>query len=81
MREILEVWGYPKYRSTHKTHGGTVGREIRDRLYEYGSKVEVRVLMGPQDDAFTRRDRDLLQSEYIIANESDRMGYSLKGIP
>lgn len=57
-----------------------VGREIRDRLYEYGSKVEVRVLMGPQDDAFTEKGIEtFLQSEYIIANESDRMGYSLKG--
>ena len=78
--EILEVWGYPKYRSTYKTHGGTCGTGDPGSSLWYGSKVEVRVLMGPQDDAFTEKGIEtFFQSEYIIANESDRMGYSLKG--
>ncbi|MGE5359224.1 MAG: 5-oxoprolinase subunit PxpB [Bacteroidales bacterium] len=40
----------------------------------------VRVLLGPQQDGFTRRGIDtLLGSAYTIAPQSDRMGYRLEG--
>jgi biotin carboxyl carrier protein len=40
----------------------------------------VRLLLGPQQDAFTRRGiQTLLGSAYTMAPESDRMGYRLEG--
>lgn len=40
----------------------------------------MRVILGPQDDAFTREGiRTFLQSEYMVTHESDRMGCRLEG--
>jgi len=40
----------------------------------------VRVILGPEDERFTQKGlRTFLKSEYIISNESDRMGYRLQG--
>jgi len=40
----------------------------------------VRVVLGPQDDAFTQEGiRTFLQSEYTVTHESDRMGCRLDG--
>jgi len=40
----------------------------------------VRVVMGPQDDAFTEEGiRTFLESSYEITSQSDRMGYRLTG--
>lgn len=40
----------------------------------------LRVLPGPQDDCFTQQGlRTLLSSEYMIGQDSDRMGYRLQG--
>lgn len=40
----------------------------------------VRVLMGPQEDRFTRKGIDtFLNSPYTVSNEFDRMGYRLNG--
>lgn len=47
---------------------------------EYPKKIYVRVILGPQDDYFTDCGiRTFLQSEYIVSNESDRMGIRLTG--
>ena len=40
----------------------------------------LRVVMGPQDAAFSKEALDtFLQEEYAVTNESDRMGYRLEG--
>ncbi len=40
----------------------------------------VRVILGPQDSAFTQKGIDtFLGSEYVVAQDSDRMGYRLSG--
>lgn len=42
--------------------------------------VVVRVVLGPQDDAFTKEGiAAFLTSEYTVTNEADRMGYRLEG--
>ncbi len=39
-----------------------------------------RVILGPQDNAFTQKGIDtFLGSEYVVAQDSDRMGYRLAG--
>jgi antagonist of KipI len=46
----------------------------------YGRQWKVRVVMGPQNDYFTRRGIEtFLSSEYVITPQADRMGYRLKG--
>ena len=40
----------------------------------------IRVILGPQDDAFTAQGLDtFFSSEYRVSNEADRMGYRLEG--
>jgi antagonist of KipI len=44
--------------------------------------VELRVLLGPQDDLFLEEGlRAFLGSEYEVSNRNDRMGYQLDGPP
>jgi antagonist of KipI len=51
-----------------------------DRIPVYGRRWNVRVIMGPQLDYFTRRGIEtFLGSEYEITPQADRMGYRLKG--
>ncbi|KJS88143.1 MAG: hypothetical protein JM58_01830 [Peptococcaceae bacterium BICA1-8] len=46
---------------------------------DYG-KREVRVVLGPQDDCFTKEEIDkFLSSTYKVTNQNDRMGYRLEG--
>lgn len=57
------------------------GRELpetwRPRL---GAPVTLRVVLGPQDDAFTEAGRrTFLESEYRVSPHADRMGYRLEG--
>lgn len=43
-------------------------------------EAEIRVVLGPQDDYFSKKGIDtFLNSEYIVTNESDRMGIRLDG--
>ena len=47
---------------------------------DYPDCITLRVLMGPQDDAFTKRGIDtFLGSEYTLTDKSDRMGLRLSG--
>lgn len=57
------------------------GREIAENFYDYGSgKVELRVVLGPQDDAFTEGGIEtFFKSEFHVTNNCDRMGYTLAG--
>ena len=47
---------------------------------DYPNRVSLRVLMGPQDDAFTCQGIDtFLGSEYTVTDKADRMGIRLSG--
>jgi len=51
-----------------------------DQIPVYGRRWNVRVILGPQDDYFTREGIEtLLSHEYEITPQADRMGYRLKG--
>lgn len=46
----------------------------------YSSKEEIRVLLGPDQDAFTEEGIEtFLSQRYTVSHESDRMGYRLTG--
>jgi antagonist of KipI len=48
--------------------------------FEYGNNHNLRVVLGPQDDAFSPESKTaFLSSEYGISVQSDRMGYRLEG--
>ena len=50
------------------------------RQSTYGQEFTLRVVLGPQDDAFTRAGvSTLLNSEYTVSNDADRTGYRLDG--
>lgn len=57
------------------------GREIEENFYDYGNgKVELRVVLGPQEDAFTNEGIEtFFNSEFHVTNNCDRMGYTLEG--
>ena len=47
---------------------------------DYSRKNPLRVILGPQDDRFTRKGIEtFLGSEYRVSAQSDRMGYRLAG--
>jgi biotin-dependent carboxylase-like uncharacterized protein len=64
-----------------KASSNVSGREISDNFYYYGNgKVELRVVLGPQDDAFTENGIEtFFNSEFRVTNNCDRMGYTLEG--
>jgi biotin-dependent carboxylase-like uncharacterized protein len=48
----------------------------------YSKEADIRVVMGPQDDAFTERGiQTFLSQPYTITSQSDRQGYRLEGPP
>lgn len=57
------------------------GRGLREDLRpSYGHDHRVRVVLGPQDEAFTDEGRNtFLTSQYAVAIQSDRIGYRLEG--
>lgn len=53
-----------------------------DKIPEYGTNHELRVVLGPQSDAFTQAGiATFLGSTYTVSINSDRMGYRLEGEP
>lgn len=47
---------------------------------EYTGEVELRVMLGPQQDLFTDQGiKTLFTQPYYISNDADRMGYRLEG--
>jgi antagonist of KipI len=55
-------------------------RVPREYWPDYGSQIELRVILGPQDDYFTDEGiRTFLRSEYTISAQADRMGCRLEG--
>lgn len=58
-----------------------VGREVGEDFYHYGSSiVELRVILGPQDQSFLEEAIEaFFDNEYTVTNKFDRMGYTLEG--
>lgn len=51
-----------------------------DQIPVYGASKTIRVVLGPQDDAFTEAGvQTFLDNVYTVTNECDRMGYRLDG--
>lgn len=51
------------------------------RVPVYGHSHNVRVVLGPQDDAFTPRGMEtFLSATYTVTPQSDRVGYRLEGL-
>ena len=49
---------------------------------KYSCQIELRVILGPQDDYFTEDGiNTFLRSEYTVSTQADRMGYCLEGPP
>lgn len=56
------------------------GRVLQENWYEYSHTIELRVVLGPQEDAFTEAGlKTFFSSQYGVTNECDRMGYRLEG--
>ncbi|MBQ0059920.1 MAG: biotin-dependent carboxyltransferase family protein [Lachnospiraceae bacterium] len=56
-----------------------VGHTI-EKEYFGDMKKDIRVVLGPQDDAFTEEGiKTFFEGDYVVTNECDRMGYRLDG--
>ena len=63
----------------HPIHGRTIAAAD---VPTYGPEHVIRIMLGPQDDAFTRRGIEtFLSAEYVISQRSDRIGCRLEGPP
>lgn len=64
-----------------KPNGRLKGRLLPDNLIpEYPSDVQIRVILGPQDESFTEKGiRTFLSSTYKVTQQVDRMGCRLEG--
>ena len=52
----------------------------QDLIPHYGREWKIRVIMGPQEDYFSKQGIEAFtSSEYTITPQSDRMGYRLQG--
>lgn len=72
--DVLELGQSPKY--------GDQGplKSAESYSMDYPSQIILRVVEGPQDDAFTKEGKDTFYGEsYRVTNESDRMGFRLEG--
>lgn len=68
--------GLPKRRMSE-----LVGRRTPEHLIpHYGSQLEIRVVLGPQDEYFSPAGIEtFLSSEYLITPDANRLGYKLEG--
>jgi len=62
-------------------HDGMLGRQILSQYRpSFPAEVEVRVILGPQEDYFTPDGiTTFLSSAYEVTHKIDRMGYRLEG--
>ncbi|MCT4619657.1 MAG: biotin-dependent carboxyltransferase family protein [Marinisporobacter sp.] len=68
--------GSPK-EALSKLVGKTVAGE---HIPEYKNSFEIRVLLGPQEEYFTKKGIEtFLSNSYTVTNECDRMGFRLDG--
>jgi antagonist of KipI len=63
------------------TNSSLIGRTIpQSEILSYCKEYTIRVILGPQEDHFTKESVDtFLSSEYSITKDADRMGYRLSG--
>jgi len=56
-------------------------KKVQDKyIPKYNREIEVRVILGPQEDYFTSQGIEkFLNTPYKVTNECDRMGYRLEG--
>jgi biotin-dependent carboxylase-like uncharacterized protein len=66
---------------TGKPFGNAAVRAVKpEYIPQYPPEIDVRVVMGPQDDAFTARGKQtFLNTTYKVSPSSDRMGIRLQG--
>ncbi len=61
---------------------GKIGvRFHSDLIPTYLSNIEIRVILGPQDDYFSEDIKKFFTSTFKVSTKSDRMGYRLEGDP
>ena len=73
--DCLRTCGYP----VDTVAGRTLARE---EVPVYGHEHSVRVVLGPQDDAFTASGIEaFLSAAYVVTSKSDRIGCRLDGPP
>jgi biotin-dependent carboxylase-like uncharacterized protein len=68
---------------TFPVRGTSSSHQLPESLVPTFSKqADIRVILGPQDDRFSRKGMDTFLSEtYTITSQSDRQGYRLEGEP
>ncbi|AOY76500.1 biotin-dependent carboxyltransferase family protein [Clostridium formicaceticum] len=77
-RKLMAGDEIPLNQKQYEGHVGT--RRIPKSLTPDLHKSCIRVIMGPEDQAFTEEGKAVFQkSQYRISNQSDRMGYRLEG--
>lgn len=70
-----EIW----FRSKKRYLPYFLSRKIEPEDFT-SEKEEIRVIMGPQEDSFSKQGiKTFLSEEYIISSDCDRMGYRLEG--
>jgi biotin-dependent carboxylase-like uncharacterized protein len=66
--------------TSEPTHAIKERKAPDEYIPEYVRQVELRVVLGPQDDYFTGPGIDtFLSSQYTVSTRADRMGYRLDG--
>lgn len=66
---------------SHSASSSILSKREANNFYDYGNgNVKLRVVLGPQEDAFTDEGiKTMFSNEYTVTNNSDRMGYTLEG--
>ena len=61
---------------------GKAGIQVSpDLIPTYSDDIEIRVILGPQDDYFSDGIEKFLSSTFKVSTKADRMGYRLEGDP
>jgi len=61
--------------------GKVGGRVPSDFIPVYSDNIDIRVILGPQDDYFSEDIKKFFTSTFKVSTKSDRMGYRLEGDP
>lgn len=62
-----------------KQNENALVRKVKPEIFG-GTSVELRVVLGPEDDFFTKKGiHTFLTNEYTLTSQIDRMGYRLEG--
>lgn len=70
-----QIW----FRSKRRYLTSFLSRKLEPASFQ-NNVTEIRVVLGPQDDYFSKQGVDtFLSSEYMLTSDCDRMGYRLEG--